>query len=73
MRPAGLPDRPAVDERGAAPIAASNVRESIRLLVEQLGQARARIAELEAERERAEAVHRDLIRRTQAAMQGRAS
>jgi hypothetical protein len=42
--------------------------ERIRLLVEQLEQARARIGELEAERERTEAVHRDLIRRAQAAM-----
>jgi hypothetical protein len=71
-RPADRPERPAPDERSAA-AADAPAQEPVRLLVEQLEQARARIAELEAERERTEAVHRDLIRRAQAAMQERAS
>jgi hypothetical protein len=68
----GRPGRPASDARQPAPVPVTQP-EPIRLLVEQLEQARARIAELEAERERTEAVHRDLIRRAQAAMQERAS
>jgi hypothetical protein len=72
-RSAGRDDRPALDRQGAAPVAATQTPEPIRLLVEQLEQARARIADLEAERERTKAIHRDLIRRAQAAMRRRAS
>jgi hypothetical protein len=67
-RGVGRPDRPAPEEHGAVPVAPTPTPEPTRLLVEQLEQARARIAELEAERERTEAVHRDLIRRARAAM-----
>jgi hypothetical protein len=67
-RPADRPQQPAPDGQGTAPVAAAQTPDPTCRLAEQLEKARARIAELEAERERTAAVHRDLIRRARAAM-----
>jgi len=62
------PDRSAPDRRRATPVARAQTAEPIRLLADQLEHARARIAELEAERERTLAAQRRLIRRARAAV-----